>query len=82
MPGYGASLRTAGPLLTSGLQIAIAIGLMGYFGYWLDHKYETSPWLMVAGIFFGATAGLVQFIRTVNRLEQKKSNAERDSESE
>ena len=69
---YGKAIRTAGPLFTSGLQIAVAVGLMCFLGYLLDQYLGTTPWLMVGGIFFGAAAGLYLFIRTVNSLDQEK----------
>lgn len=64
------ALRTASLLLTSGLQLAVAVGIMCLAGYWLDKQFGSTPWLMVIGIFFGAAAGLFQFIRTVTALDK------------
>jgi ATP synthase protein I len=73
---YGKAMRTAGPLFTAGIQIAVAVGLMCFFGYLLDQRLGTTPWLMVGGIFLGAAAGLYLFIRTVNSLEKKSEEKE------
>jgi F0F1-type ATP synthase assembly protein I len=75
---YTRGMRTVGPLFTAGIQIAAAVGLMGFFGYALDHLWNTTPWLMVVGIFFGAAAGMYLFIKTVdkvNRSEQEKQQS-------
>ena len=73
---YGRALRAAGPLLTSGLQMAAGTALMGFLGYLLDRHWSTQPWLMVAGVFFGAGAGLYLFIRTVIEISSKDKKEE------
>jgi len=73
---YGKALRAAGPLFTSGLQMAGGIVLMGFLGYLLDQHWSTQPWLMVAGIFFGAGAGMYVFIRTAIEISRKEKKEE------
>ena len=68
---YGNALRAAGPLFTSGLQMAAGIVFMGFLGYLLDRRWSTQPWLMVVGIFFGAAAGMYLFIRTAIGMSTK-----------
>jgi len=41
-----------------GLEIAVAVFLGAGLGYWLDGRYQTGPWLMVAGLVIGAAAGM------------------------
>jgi ATP synthase protein I len=62
--GYGKELRAAGPLLTAGLQMALAIVVFVFVGRWLDEKLNTIPWLMLVGGFIGAGGGLYKFIKT------------------
>jgi len=69
---YGRALRTAGPLFTAGIQMAVAIGLMGFLGHLLDGVWQTNPWLMVVGIFFGAAAGMYLFIKTAMGIDKTK----------
>jgi F0F1-type ATP synthase assembly protein I len=73
---YGSALRTAGPLLTSGLQMAAGIVFMGFLGYLLDLHWSTQPWLMVVGIVFGAGAGMYLFIRTAIAVGSKEKQEE------
>jgi F0F1-type ATP synthase assembly protein I len=35
----------------------------GALGYWGDRVWGTRPWLLIAGLFLGITAGLYQFIK-------------------
>lgn len=36
-----------------GAEIAVALSAPIFFGYWLDLKWETSPWMLLIGIFIG-----------------------------
>jgi F0F1-type ATP synthase assembly protein I len=40
-----------------GLEIAIAVFLGAFVGYWLDNLFKTAPWLMVLGVVLGSIAG-------------------------
>ena len=71
---YGKALRTAGPLFTAGIQMAVSICVMGSIGYFFDRQWQTTPWLMVIGIFFGASAGMYQFIKTAMGIDKKNNN--------
>ncbi|CAN5121183.1 hypothetical protein BH23GEM4_BH23GEM4_05110 [soil metagenome] len=52
-----------------GLQFAIAILLFLFAGQWLDERFGTTPWLLIAGVFVGAAAGFY----TIYRKLVKKS---------
>lgn len=71
--GYSKAMRNAGPLLTSGIQLAASVVLMMFAGRWLDGQLGWSPWLMLAGIFFGLGAGMFQFIRTVGAVGRREA---------
>jgi len=70
---YTRALRSAGPLFGSGIQLAASVVLMFFVGRWFDRVCHSSPWLMIVGIFFGFAAGLVNFIRIVNRVDRNKA---------
>jgi ATP synthase protein I len=70
---YARALRSAGPLFGSGIQLAATVVLMFFVGRWLDSMWNSSPWMMIVGIFFGFAAGLVNFIRIVNRIERNRT---------
>jgi F0F1-type ATP synthase assembly protein I len=70
---YGNALRSAGPILGSGIQLAATVVLMFFLGRWLDSKFGSDPWLMLVGTFFGLGAGLYNFVKIVQRADKKKT---------
>ena len=52
------------------LVASILIGVFG--GQWLDKKFGTNPWLMMAGLFLGAGAGFYNLFRVAVWKNQKK----------
>lgn len=52
-----------------GVGFVIVAGVVtGYLlGSWLDRKFGTSPWLVVAGVLLGTVAGILELFRTVSR---------------
>jgi F0F1-type ATP synthase assembly protein I len=48
--------------------VIVACVVSGYLlGSWLDRKFGTSPWLVVAGVLLGTVAGILELFRTVSR---------------
>jgi F0F1-type ATP synthase assembly protein I len=56
--GQGDLSRYAGV----GVQFAATIGVFTFAGYWADGKLDSSPWLMIVGVFVGFGSGLVSLI--------------------
>jgi F0F1-type ATP synthase assembly protein I len=50
-----------------GLEFIAGVLALGWFGWWLDRRWDTGPWLMIAGGAVGFAAGLVTLIRTAKR---------------
>ncbi len=48
-----------------GLQFALTMAVLGALGWWLDSKFGTLPWLMVAGIAIGAVGGMIRIVKSV-----------------
>ena len=48
-----------------GFQFAATLVLFGALGWWLDSKLGTGPWLLIGGIFLGATGAFVALLRAV-----------------
>ncbi len=69
-------LRTVGPFLTLGIELAAVVVLFYFLGRWLDARFGTSPWLMIGSLTAGVTVGLYQFIRTVTLLSKRPPGAE------
>jgi F0F1-type ATP synthase assembly protein I len=55
-----------------GLQFVIVILLCVYAGLWLDRKFGTAPWLVVAGAVLGAAIGFFVMYRVLMAENQKK----------
>ena len=54
-------------LLTVGTTLVACI-VTGYLlGSYLDRKWGTTPWLVVAGVLLGTAAGFVSLFRMVSR---------------
>ena len=66
----------SGPLFTAGLQLGVSVIAMALLGWWLDNRWATTPWLTLAGVMFGAGAGLYQFIKTVNKVSKEEEKKE------
>jgi F0F1-type ATP synthase assembly protein I len=60
----GKSLKSAGLLFGSGMQLAVSVAVMFFLGRWADEKLNTAPWLLIGGVLFGVGAGLYNFIKT------------------
>lgn len=67
------AIRAAGPLFGSGIQLAASVVLMFFIGRWLDSSCNSTPWLMIVGLFFGFGAGLYNFIKIVSKVEKDKT---------
>ena len=71
-PGEGesaaASYRRAGPYLDASWQLTGSVGLGTLLGWWLDKKFGTGPWLLVAGSLFGIGVGFYLFFKILMNL--------------
>jgi len=48
--------RTLGFLSTIGMTMAFSIGLGAIIGYYLDNRFETTPWFFIVFVIFGIIA--------------------------
>jgi F0F1-type ATP synthase assembly protein I len=73
-----------GSYLTLGLQLAITVVAFFFLGRWLDGKFGTDPWLMLAGLAVGVAGGLTAFLTKVIALgkEEDRETEERKKERE
>lgn len=74
LSGYSKSIRKAGPVLGAVYQLLASVILMFFLGRWLDGKFDTAPWLMIAGIIFGVGAGMLNMIRLA--IQSEKNNTD------
>ena len=62
-----------GPYAGVGMTFALTILVFVAAGYWLDEKFGTRPWLLICGVFVGATGA---FISLVSKMPRSKTWAE------
>jgi ATP synthase protein I len=62
---WSRALREAAPYLGIGVSFAASVLLGTGAGYWLDRRFGTTPWGLLAGAAFGLFAGFYQFTKTV-----------------
>ena len=75
------AVRSVGPLLSAGIQMAVTVVAMFFIGRWLDGKFGTGPWLMITGGLIGSAGGIISFIRTALAVSRSESNKEPSSKS-
>ncbi len=72
------NLRPYGEYIQFGIQIGLMMALPVLLGVWLDGRYGTDPWLMLAGVFLGFVSMLWTIVKTAvflnNRDKQKKKS--------
>ena len=52
-----------------GLEFGISIAIGAFGGMWLDGKFGTEPWLLMAGVIFGSAAAF----RSLYRFARKQN---------
>jgi F0F1-type ATP synthase assembly protein I len=60
-----------------GLQFAALILIFVFAGQWLDRRFDTQ-WFTIAGVFLGATLGIVSMYRRL-MADQRREDAARQS---
>jgi ATP synthase protein I len=61
-----------------GLQLAGTLLICVYAGFWLDRRYDTSPWLVLAGAAVGMTAGFFNMFKELQALDKNTEDSEKD----
>lgn len=46
-----------------GFELAGAVGGLCLLGYWIDRKFDTSPWFLISGAIIGIVGGLYNVVR-------------------
>jgi len=46
-----------------GLEFCVTIGALALLGWYLDRRWNTGPWLLVAGVAVGFGVGLMTLVR-------------------
>ena len=54
-----------------GTELVAAVGVGTIIGFILDTWFDTKPWLIIIFFFLGAAAGMLNVIRTANRIQKE-----------
>ena len=65
MPETRDSLADALKYAQAGTMLVAPMVALGALGYWLDRRFGTKPWLLLAGLVLGMVGGFVNFFRLV-----------------
>ncbi|HYF93361.1 MAG TPA: AtpZ/AtpI family protein [Symbiobacteriaceae bacterium] len=65
-----------------GYTLLAAILLFGFIGWYVDNRYSTAPWFMLAGGGLGLAVGFNSLFRKLNLLESKRKAARKQDTPE
>ena len=54
-----------------GTDLVAAVGVGTIIGFILDSWFDTKPWLIIIFFFLGSAAGMLNVIRTANRMQKE-----------
>ena len=54
-----------------GTELVAAVVVGTIIGFILDSWFDTKPWLIIIFFFLGAAAGMMNVIRTANRMQKE-----------
>ena len=55
-----------------GTELVAAVAVGTIIGFILDSWFDTKPWLIIIFFFLGAAAGILNVIRTANRMQKEE----------
>ena len=55
-----------------GTELVAAVAVGTIIGFILDSWFGTKPWLIIIFFFLGAAAGMLNVIRTANRMQKEE----------
>ena len=65
--------KSLGLLIGLGIELAASVAVTFFLGWYLDGKWGTAPWMMLALTTIGAGGGMYNFIRTVTMVSKEES---------
>ena len=54
-----------------GTELVAAVAVGTIIGFILDNWFDTKPWFIIIFFFLGAAAGMLNVIRTANRMQKE-----------
>jgi len=69
MAERGSGAQRALGLASVAFVMAAAIGLATWLGWYLDRRWDTAPWLTLAGLLVGTAAGFTEMFKMLKQLD-------------
>jgi ATP synthase protein I len=69
------SIKSTGPYLGLGFQLALTVVVLLFIGKWLDEKFDIYPVLTIIFAVIGSFAGIYNFIKVVLNLNRKNEKS-------
>jgi len=63
------------------LAVAIEMALPAGVGYWLDSRWGTAPWLVIAGALLGFGTAMQHLLQIAKRAEGKQRKTPDDTDA-
>ena len=57
-----------------GTELVAAVAVGTIIGFILDNWFDTKPWLIIIFFFLGTAAGILNVIRTANRMQKEEKS--------
>ena len=76
------SFRKAQPYIDATWQFVGSVALLTFAGWWLDGRFGTRPWLLMAGAVLGFASGMYSMFRVILTLDAKEKAARKAAEKE
>ncbi len=65
------AFQAAAPYLNMAYVMIGSILILGYLGYYLDKRLQTSPLLLLVGVFLGFGLSIYNLIKVIKESERK-----------
>ena len=69
----GSAYRELAPYLQFGWMLALSVYLMYLAGNYFDEKWDTKPWLSLAGILFALAASFYHLFKAILRTSKNQN---------
>ncbi len=73
--GKAGSFFRALEFASVGLEMGISVALGALFGWWLDTKFGTKPWLLLVFLLIGVAAGFRALIVAAKKAQKQLSSS-------
>lgn len=70
-----------GQAMKIAIELVVGVAVGGFIGWFFDKQLGTQPWLMVVFLVLGFCAGMLNVIRTAQRMQAKAEPLQRSAPS-